>query len=256
MKRFSWLFSLVVAASLVGAGCSKPTPPVEAPTTPALTPVTGRTSDGCDHPYAPFDAGLAVRYLTTYGTTESSYSYRVVSNEAGKIKVEYEFGTSTTPLTVGASFVCDNGTIKADGYLDMGNALAGQRMTLKTESVEGEFMPKDLSVGTEWTTKYEVSVSSDDPMLKDLVKDLRQKITVKSKVVAEETVTVRAGTFQALKIESETELNLIGAPTTGPAGVQIPATSWFVKDVGMVKSEAGGASGGTKWQVEATEVGR
>jgi hypothetical protein len=252
MNRLSTAFSLVLALTLVGAGCSKPATPSE----PATTPVVGRGADGCDHPYAPFDAGLTVRYLTTYGATESGFTYRVLSNEGGKLKIEYAFGTSTTPLTVGASFVCDGGTIKADGYLDMGNSLAGQRIKMATESVEGEFMPKDLAVGTEWTTSYVVAISSDDPAMKDLVKDLRQKITVKNKVVADEIVTVRAGTFQALKIESETELNFVSVAANAPSGVLIPATSWFVKDVGMVKSTAGGESGGTKWEVEATEVGR
>lgn len=275
MKRFSPLFLLGLCVVLLGAGCRKAAPATEEPAAqeagammeetqeqepgsdiePTATGASVRSADGCENPYSPFDAGLSIKYKTHYGDNDNAYTYRVASNQGGKIRVEYVFGGEQT-VTVGQEFACTAGTIKADGYLDMGNVLAGQRIKLKTESAEGVFMPKELAVGTEWTTTYEVSASSEDPSLQDLLKDLRQKVVVTNKVVGEEDVTVKAGTFHTFRVESATEINLADAPAGGPSGVVIPAMSWLAKDVGMVKSIAGGQSGGTQWTVEAEEVGR
>ena len=52
-----------------------------------------------------------------------------------------------------------------------------------------------------------------------------ETLTIKSKAVGTEEVTVAAGKYKALKVEVETTA----------AGTQVSTTYWFAPDVGVVK---------------------
>jgi hypothetical protein len=64
--------------------------------------------------------------------------------------------------------------------------------------------------------------------------------------VGSESVTVPAGTFDALKIHVDTTINISGNfnGVSFPVKVTTPYDYWFVKDVGWVKASGTGNVGG------------
>ncbi len=110
-------------------------------------------------------------------------------------------------------------------------------MKIETLSYEGAAFPPAAKwlVGSSWTNKFKVKISVNMG-----AKAMTESgtITIDSKINSEETIKVPAGTFTALKvtqtINQDMQMNLGGKST--PMKNTITATSWYVKNVGLVKS--------------------
>jgi hypothetical protein len=84
---------------------------------------------------------------------------------------------------------------------------------------DGEGIPPGLAVGKEWRSQYEA---------KNTQSGTNMKGTTSSKVVAQETITTSAGTFDAFKIERQTrELNTAD-PSKSFEGLYV---TWFAPQI-------------------------
>jgi hypothetical protein len=91
---------------------------------------------------------------------------------------------------------------------------------MTTTSNEGITLPGDIQQGDDWSQTIGVKVSAGDQTM-DFIIDTTYT------ALGYETVTVPAGTFNALKIEQSADMG--GSEPT----IQ---TLWYVQDVGLVKS--------------------
>ena len=262
-KKYLLSASLLLASlALVGAGCgqnaavspSAPAGQQAAPVTrqpvaapaPAAVPST-TTADVCGNPYYPFKPGLAITYgVTPSPAANSDYTIRVVSVTGATAAIRAEMAAG---VTADMEADCANGTVAMKGTFDLGAAAKG--MTVKTTLVSssGTFMPADVAAGSTWsntqTVKMETSGGTGEVAA---MGPITSTTTEQSKAVGQESVTVPAGTFDALKVEvTRTITSELAGPPPGvtlPPGMKLPtpppttstSTEWWVKGIGLVKT--------------------
>jgi hypothetical protein len=246
------LLSTLSLLVLFGVGCSGAVePPAPAPAPSPEAPVSPtRGASGCSHPYYPLNVGHEIAYRMTMGADASDLTVKVIpSEEAGFHKLQYTFQVRGTATPMFQEFTCAGGSLRARGQIDFSSVMAGSPFTFETESAEGEYLPADLTVGKKWETTFKSVMHTENPTMKAMVDGKRQTTTIKNEVVAEESVTVPAGTYPALKVKQDVTVVSEMMPTR-----PITASSyvWFVRDVGFVKTESLG--GGSRTTMEATRV--
>lgn len=233
---------VVSTLALLGQGCARPTPSGRAPLA---------TRGGCENAYYPLNPGSSITYRLMSGSSApSSYRVNVLDSEAGRHRIQYVFQADGGSLTLNQDFTCEDGVISAKGYADFSQAVAGAPgFRYETVSVEGVFLPADLRVGSEWETTYNMVIRSDDPAMKAVLDGKRQTLRMKNTIVGEETVTVPAGTFTALRMASD--VNITSEIAVGFRSNFLSET-WLVRDVGMVKNS--GSVMGIESITEAVEI--
>jgi hypothetical protein len=112
---------------------------------------------------------------------------------------------------------------------------------IDTVSYEGITLPKEhlWEVGYSWDTSYEISISMT---VEEVAIDTVVVTAFTSEITAIEEVTVPAGTFsQAYKVDVTGNINfdMMGVVMDIP----LETASWYVKDIGMVKSVSTGEFG-------------
>ncbi len=275
MSRSLALSSLTftIGLALLGAGCaSNTTPSPSGASDSSITPpvVTRPTETGspatsaCAHPYYPLKQGYDVKYRISSRDFQGApqvthYSQRVTGATANSVTLTSLFEGTVGERTLSAdqTLQCEGGHLRATAYVDFSSQLmGGTAPTFRTETrnVTGDLLPADLHVGSEWNGSFAVTMTPANAAAENapLGRGIDLTIRTHRKVVGEETVTVPAGTYQALKIQAETGMD--GGAT--PGDTNLVTTEWWVRGVGLVKSvfAAGGAMGDIVTEAETINV--
>lgn len=211
-----------VAASTITAAAT------EAPTQAATEAAAG----ACANPYYPVKAGATWSYQST-GSIAGTYKFTDTISDVQPNG--FTLTTQFDKLTRTQEWSCDDDGLKA---LELGGGLEMQNMNLQveTQNATGVSYPKIINVGDQWdytldfTGKMTIGGNAGEA---------KGSETVHYTAIGMENVTVPAGTFDALKIQGVTTLNV----SVTYQGLTIPVAftstydSWLVKDVGMVKSQ-------------------
>jgi hypothetical protein len=215
----------------------------------AMMPSKG--SNGCDHPYFPLRAGHSITYQSNVAGRTVTYSQAVTEANADHAKMEYTFGTSTK---VSIDIECSADGIRGLSNIDMSGMLGGQS-TVKstTKSAQGSILPKDFRVGSEWSGSFESEVEIDNEMMKKAgITHIESTNELSHKAVAAERVTVPAGTYDTIKVETTTKVMMKMSPTAKPTELTTTTVEYWAKDVGLVKSV--NTTQNSTWTMEATKV--
>lgn len=232
---------------LVGAGCSTSRSSVGPTAGTGSSSVAGGTggTSACEHLYYPLRTGYEISFKNTFSSPidhspqVSHYSWKVkeMTADSADIVVHFDAGN----INSNQHLLCQNGGLLATAYVDLnsGSGRAGYHVT--TRNATGAYLPSDLRVGSEWSQSFDINMSpasGTDPVLGAI----DGNVTIRHKALREETVTVPAGTYTALKVETHTSLNLgslAGVPTSGGGSASdIVTHEWWVKHVGLVKTDA------------------
>jgi uncharacterized protein DUF3108 len=264
--KFKGILSLLLTIIFMAA-CSSPSTvspteplstetqaPQATPTEPATQPPA--TSAGsstptpkaglCANTYYPVREGSTWTYKSTGGPTgEYSFTDTITSVRADGFTLSSQFGE----LTRTQEWAC-----KPEGLvaLQLGGTSAAtlnsnnMQLNLEVKNVSGVTYPSEINVGDQWQHNL----------------DFEGKMTVANqegtatgnaqtnfKALGNESVTVPAGTFDALKIQIDTTLNI----NVSVQSISVPVifsgsyTYWFVKDVGWVKASGTGSVSGTSF---------
>ena len=199
--------------------------------TPAATSQSN-ANDACNNRYYPVVNGASWTYQNTVqGETPFTEIDSISINEDGTFTITVTVTESETVLNYGS---CENEGVAifdssyfSGDYTDNSN---GSSHT--TFSTEGVTIPNDIQVGDEWsqTLSTDPGSAGGDP-------NSSLAIEVTYKALGYETVTVPAGTFQALKIEQSNSL-----PTESFFAALPHRFTWYAEGVGIVKSELEGIS--------------
>lgn len=208
--------------------------------------------DACGNPYYPLKAGDEIEYQNTGTGGKSSYVMKVVEAAPGSAKIEFTF-SAPTEVKMTQKIFCEEGRVRTDSYIDLTSGAGGIQMKSETEGVEGDLMPKDPKVGSTWTTKYSMTSQFEGVEIPSQFKGMKMVIESTNKVLAEEKITVPAGTYTTLKVSVTSSMKMSMAEMP----VNIPSSSmtyyeWWAKGVGLVKVASGGGAG--KWETVATRV--
>lgn len=186
----------------------------------------------CNHPYFPSAANTTWLYQSSLKNTE--HTTKIISNSGSSFVLENNFGK----LKVKNTIKCESdGSLTQSEYPSMTGLSAN--MKIETLSSEGVAFPAAAKwvVGASWTNLFKVKISvamGEQTMTQSGTKK------ISSKIAAEETVKVPAGTFTALKvmqtINQDMMMTIAGKST--PVKNTITTTSWYAKNVGLIKSVA------------------
>ena len=248
-----WLYPFVLLA-LIGAGCSSPitTPEVSAPTAaPAAgTPAAPTALAGCSHPYYPLRAGSSISYQMPTKTGTQIMKVSVTANTGDQATLNYVFPDTNVELN--QTLKCTAGGVYPESYLDLASQISGVSVNSETKNVSGPLLPADVKVGSEWDTSFDVVIHIDSAQAAAIgITEMNQTTVTHRKAVGFEDVTVPAGTFHALKVESHMTSTITGIPGMSTPRVS-DTTEYWVEGVGLIKSDS--ASSGGSSVMEATEV--
>ncbi len=228
---------------LVGAGCSASKVAVSTP------PTLGGSK--CDHPYYPLRVGTKMSYASSAKSAlRSSYSWEVTEVSGDHAKLAYHFSPT---LTTVSDVTCTDGSLRMDSYINTATASGNEQMTMKTLNASGQFLPRDLRVGSEWTNSYEVEATNTNPVAVRMgFGTTRMITTTTNKAIGEETVTVPAGTFTAIKVEMVNKTKTELGAGKSPSAFEITSYAYFVRGKGLVKTET--VSNGVTMSTEAMNI--
>jgi len=232
---------VVGLVAFLGAGCGTPSVPGSGASGSGVAS-SRVASSGCAHPYYPLREGYAVSYKSSVkGLPESIFTVKAADTSGDKATLQYTFTRPGGPADAGISMSldieCVGGDLKAKGQLDMASAMSGKRVTSTTKKSSGELLPKNLAVGSEWDGEFQVETVLDNPTAVRLgMGNVSSTMTLHHKAVREEEVTVPAGTYTALVVESDMQILTSLPGATGYKPPTIRTTEYWVKGVGLVKS--------------------
>jgi len=203
-------------------------------------PVAG--SGLCANAYYPVRQGATWTYSSSGGPT-GGYGFTDTITSVGEdgFTLTSQFGD----LTRTQKWACQPEGLVA---LELGGTSAAtlnndnMKVTLDVDHVSGVTFPSEIQPGDTWQHALEftgkISVGGQDI---DATGDAKSSF----QAMGNESVTVPAGTFDALKIHIETTINISGDfnGVAFPVTVSSPYDYWFVQGVGWVKAAGTGTVG-------------
>lgn len=239
-KYVSPLALLAVLALLLAAcGGGEPTPTPEIAVEPTETAeAAGSGVTGlCANEYQPLAQGSSWTYNVTDADGTDTYTTTVSELRADGFTFTHEF-ESTIVTQVWA---CTTEGLSALEYGDGPEASivgGGFSADIETVAATGVSFPKDLAPGVSWEQTYDVqgNISMGGGMEAEATGTVTHSFTA----IGEESVTVPAGTFTAIRVEGTNTISFLATVSGVPIPVEIqgPTVIWWVRGVGMVRSES------------------
>jgi hypothetical protein len=240
--QFSALFMLVLliammACSLPGAG-----PSVSGPA--ALN--SGSSSSGagaCANPLYPVVSGASWTYsFTSAAPGNFTRSITAVNADGFTDQDVFDSGISRS-----GEWKCQAGALialKPDSGAPNASAQSSSiSATFKTTSMDGVTLPAAINSGDKWSQNF---TQEGTQAIKGQNVATKSQVAFNCTAGGSESVTVAAGTFNAVRMDCQTVLVI----TITMSGVDIPSnistnsTLWYAPGVGMVKSDNALSSGG------------
>ncbi len=202
---------------------------------PGVTLEPAAPSVSCNNPFYPVSETARWQYQITFPASNSApVTYmRTVVNVVGNGFTERLVVDSRT---VEIGWTCTNEGLAASEFSDMA-LIQEPAFDFETLEQSGVTVPRRdrWQLGTIWTNGYLArgTLRIDGNTLTGT-----GTINIQNQIAAQEQVTVPAGTFDALRVDSMTTIQL-----TLSGGIPIPAvtvtgSAWFARDVGLAKSTA------------------
>lgn len=242
--------------------CSAPpvpptsTQPIETETVPAAeapgtsTPAAGQSL--CTNVYYPVRQGATWTYKSTGGPAgEYSFTDTISAVSADGFTLSTQIGE----LTRAQEWSC---TAEGLAALQLGGAPAAMlnsqniQLNLDINNATGLTFPSQISPGSQWQQNMDVTgnVTAFNEQA-----EATGSVQMSFNAVGNESVTVPAGTFDALKVEVDVSLN-VNATYQGialPVSFTGDYTYWFAPNVGWVKASGTGSVLGNSFS-DTTEL--
>lgn len=219
--------------------------PTNSPTSAPQTSAA-QIPGACANPYFPVGPNVKRQYRTTFTNHQiptSTYAETFSNFGADGFLQHQQFGESD--LKIERRWRCTAEGVGSQEYADL--AVSQSNFKFKTLGSGGVIYPAPSlwKQGHVWEYSFDVSGEIRTPGMSSAsggasAVAVSGKISVRNEIVARETVTVAAGTFDAWKVRSAitqnmtTSVNKISAPINNV--VEIDA--WFAPDAGLVKSNS------------------
>ena len=252
MKRISFLLAILLLASLA---CSLGAPPVEnvpelasplapggqsatqaedeAPTAQVIVPAP---ASPCANAYMPVVAGAAWNY-TISEPFPDTYTHSILAVNGSNFSEQDVFGSGVTRQ---GEWACQSGDLVA---LNPGGGASvsvdGLTSEYQTTSNSGITFPANPHPGDSWTQSVTLEGSQT---INGYIAPAKNQTDTSCTAVAMETVTVPAGTFQALRVECVINMQISVTADGNPFSTTINTTSisWYAPGVGMIKTVTSG----------------
>jgi hypothetical protein len=227
---------------LTHAGCRREQTPTagndNAAATNANAPAPQPTVETrCGVPFYPVRAGLEKQYRVTYdrnAAPPAAYTESYSDIRPESFTLRYRF----PEMTVSTGWNCAAEGMVALEYGNLDFARRQNNFKLETVGRTGVTVPSAdrWREGEEWRAAYEIRAEIVGPQ--GASGRGSGTIEITNRVTGREQVTVPAGTYDALKVESVMAMKLTVrfGQMAVPTNADVRNTSWFAENVGMVKS--------------------
>lgn len=238
---------ILLITTLTACGPRSETPtavPVDPGADPVVVLPTAQPSDPCINEYFPVKNNAT----WTYASTGSPSGPMRFTNTVTNVRVDgftlaYQFGE----LTYNQEWAC-----KPEGLVAMqlgpNNAtsiLAFQKFTnLQASNISGTIIPPSIVPGMEWT--HALDIQGVENTTTGPAATMTARLAATYTAGNKETVTVPAGTFEAIAIEVSTviDFTVVTQSNTVNLSVDSTYTIWYAPGVGLIKSSGYGKLGG------------
>ncbi|MFZ1042577.1 MAG: hypothetical protein WCA79_20805 [Anaerolineales bacterium] len=195
---------------------------------------------GCANDYLPVKPGAA----WTYAGQSATGNFTRVSTITSVETDSFEREIATTLRNGTQRTYTDSWKCTPDGLVLLGGPLATTfqsvygNATMKTLSTTGVTLPTHINAGDSWTQDAQLAFTSTQV-------SVNITLTYNFKAIGLESVTVPAGTFNAMKIQIDVTSQATTATRTN--NIAVDGFEWFVPGVGTVKSSVGVKVNGTAY---------
>ena len=235
----AFLLLTSLACSLPGAAPVSPSSsPQDAPATLPPAPIQEVSTEApvadCFNPYYPVAQGDTWEYEVS-GSATDTFTRSILSASGSEFTDQDVFGSGTTRT---GQWKCESGNLIA---LTPGGSAsvdtAGQTFNFTITSNSGITFPANLEVGNAWSQDiaYEGTQDAGGTQITS-----QNQATTSCTATGRESVTVPAGTFDALKVECNSRIS-ISISGGSPIVIEAPSVAWYAEGVGMVKTVSSGS---------------
>ncbi len=248
--------AILAIAALLSACNARPGPaapvstnsPQLQPTSTAVPPTaTPQLAAGlCANALVPVKQGATWTYTDTGAAGgPSDFTATITEVRADGFTVSTRFDDNTA---ADQQWACNADGLQAQslgaGQAALDLSLASVQAKLATSNATGVTLPPNVQPGMKWP--YSIGLSGTLAQ-GSLSADVTGDISTEFEAVGTESVTVPAGTFDAMKVQGTSTINV----SASYHGLSLPITSvvrttfWFAPGVGWVKSSQSGELAGT-----------
>jgi len=200
---------------------------------------SGPTSALCSNAFFPAGPAIMRKYRIVYSKGklgEREYTESFSDFQGDVFQVHTDFGNVKARVT----WRCTPDGLLATQYENsVSLTQTGASATIHTVDSNGVTLPPEdrWRPGEKWHAEYHVTEAFTAPDGKQMGTG-DGTVSQDGEIVGQDSITVPAGTFSALKVLTKTQMNL----TVEMKGVSLPmnfpleTTAWFAKGTGMVKS--------------------
>jgi len=235
-----YLASIFLVASMLACNLGAPAPRPDTDSQPTQdassteAPQAAATSNACDNPYMPIVVGATWNYTLT-GSTPDTYVHSILSVSADGFTEQDVFGTGVTRQ---GNWKCENGNLIALSPESGGSASVeteGVSADFQTTSLEGITMPASINPGDNWSQsmKLEGTQTINGESI-----PASNEFTTACTAVGTESVTVPAGTFDAMHFDCQTTMLITitfnGSPIE--TNLDLASSNWYAPKVGLIKT--------------------
>jgi len=145
----------------------------------------------------------------------------------------------TSGITRTGEWKCDHGALIAlqpdggsSGTVQANNVTA----SFKTTDMNGITFPATTNIGDTWTQKFTLEGTES---INGLEIPAKNETALSCTVGNTESVTVPAGTFDTIRMDCKTDINITVTVNgvTVPTSISTTSTMWYASGVGLVKSD-------------------
>lgn len=238
-KIFSMFVMGILSLSMLGC---MPTPPVEATVVVESTPTTGaptgNSSGACANPYLPVIMGASWNYKLT-GAVSDTFTRTILSVEPNSFTDQDVFGTGVTRQS---KWNCDNGNLTAL------NPASGVSSSVNTENVTIDFqttefsgitLPAAINPGDTWSQS---ATLEGIQTINGTEIPAKNQFTANCTAIGIETITVEAGTFDAIRFDCPITMAITITMNDNPIQTDLTfnSTNWHAQDIGLIKTTTSG----------------
>jgi len=225
---------LALTLLLAACGSSIATP---APTDTTVPTETSIATSPCANPYFPVVEGATWTYLAT-GTGEDSTWTATVSEVS---ETGFTLSTQFDELATTQQWACTPEGLAALQYGGGPEAVITASSLLgvfETSDASGVSIPAQIQVGDAWQQSF--SMHGQMVIREGVTADANGTISQSFVATGLETVAVPAGSFEAMKVDTNIvfDLQLSMGGISLPMNFDAVSTNWWAPGIGWVKSDA------------------
>jgi hypothetical protein len=238
---------LVTALTACGLGAGTPTAVPVDPATPQVVLPTAQASDPCRNEYFPIKNNATYTYSST-GSPSGPYTFtRTITNV---LATGFTIASKVKDLAPTQKWLCKPKGLTAIqlGTNDAPSMLALEKFTeLRSSNISGVMLPPNIMPGTKWN--YALDLQGNEKLQDGSTANMTGHVTINYLAGDKESITVPAGTFEAIAIEARTviEFNVVTQSNTVKLSIESTYNIWYAPGVGWVKSSGNGKLGGQEY---------